>query len=210
MPTFSEQQFFDAFARYNAAIWPAQIGAYLLGGLALGGALLKSGAGAKAALALVALLWAWTGVVYHGLFFADINPAGPAFAALFVVQAIILFYFAARSSFCFRCAGASQATGLAMIAYAALIYPLLNAWSGHAYPRAPSFGVTPCPLVIFTFGMLLLTRWRAPWALFLGPALWSVIGGSAAFLLGVMQDAALPVAAAIAVGFNARKRSIPA
>jgi hypothetical protein len=26
------------------------------------------------------------------------------------------------------------------------------------YPQAPSFGLTPCPLVTFTFGVLLLTK----------------------------------------------------
>ena len=44
-------------------------------------------------------------------------------------------------------------------------------WSGHVYPAAPMFGVTPCPLVIFTFGMLLLSRERAPWPLLVIPAL---------------------------------------
>jgi len=208
MLPFSEEQFFDVFARYNEAVWPAPIAAYLIAALALAGAFLKSGVGEKGV--CVAMLWAWTGIVYHGLFFADINPAGPVFAALFVVQAVILFYFAARSSFSFQYTGAAQATGWAMIAYAALIYPLLNAWSGHAYPRAPSFGVTPCPLVIFTFGLLLLTRLRAPWALIAVPALWAVIGGSAAFLLDVIPDLALPISAVIAITLNARKSVKPA
>lgn len=205
MLPFSEEQFYEVFARYNAAIWPAQIAAYLIAALALGGAFAKWGVGKKAALVCLALFWAWTGIVYHGLFFADINPAGPAFAALFVVQAVILLYFAARSSFSFQYTGAAQATGWTMISYAAAIYPLLNASLGHAYPRAPSFGVTPCPLVIFTFGMLLLTRSRAPWSLFLVPVLWAVIGGSAAFFLGVTPDLALPVSGAIAIILNARK-----
>jgi hypothetical protein len=50
------------------------------------------------------------------------------------------------------------------------------------------FGITPCPLTIFTFGLLLLTI--APvsrWVLVI-PFLWSFIGGSAAFALGIAQD----------------------
>ena len=50
------------------------------------------------------------------------------------------------------------------------------------------FGVTPCPVTIFTFGMLLLTVRPVPRWLFVIPFIWSLIGGSAAILLQVPQD----------------------
>lgn len=50
------------------------------------------------------------------------------------------------------------------------------------------FGVTPCPTVIFTFGVLLLAKPRLPFWLFVIPAVWAVIGGSAAILLDVRED----------------------
>ena len=37
----------------------------------------------------LAAMWIWTGVSYHGLFFAPINPLALAFGALFVVQGIL-------------------------------------------------------------------------------------------------------------------------
>jgi hypothetical protein len=92
-----------------------------------------------------------------------------------------------------------------MIGYATLLYPLLNAWAGHAFPQAPSFGVTPCPLTIFTFGVMALSRTRLPWTLYAIPAIWSAIGGSAALLLGVAADWALPAAGLLAIIVNARK-----
>jgi hypothetical protein len=49
------------------------------------------------------------------------------------------------------------------------------------------FGITPCPVTIFTLGMLLLARPMYWWLLAI-PVLWSLVGGSAAFLLGVPQD----------------------
>ena len=66
-------------------------------------------------------------------------------------------------------------------------------------------------LVIFTFGLLMLTR-PVPLILLIIPALWSVVGGSAAFLLNVPQDWALlasglPVVAALLV---ARRNSAAA
>jgi hypothetical protein len=49
-------------------------------------------------------------------------------------------------------------------------------------------------MTIFTMGMLLLAAGRAPLHLFAIPVLWSLIGGTAAWFLGVTEDLALPVA----------------
>jgi hypothetical protein len=63
----------------------------------------------------------------------------------------------------------------------------------------PMFGVTPCPVTIFSFGMLLLTRQPVPRWLLVIPFLWSLVGGSAAILLRVPQDWALLVAGAVSL-----------
>jgi hypothetical protein len=52
----------------------------------------------------------------------------------------------------------------------------------------PAFGITPCPLTLFTFGLLSLTQAPVPRRLLLVPVAWSLIGGSAAGLLGIPQD----------------------
>jgi hypothetical protein len=65
--------------------------------------------------------------------------------------------------------------------------------------RRSDFGVTPCPVTIFTFGILLLTTQRVPRWLLVIPFVWSMIGGSAAILLGVMQDWLLLVSGFIAI-----------
>ena len=69
----------------------------------------------------------------------------------------------------------------------------------------PMFGVTPCPVTIFTFGMLLLTRQPVPRLLLAIPGLWSLVGGSAAMLLRVPQDWLLLVSGAIAVALLIRR-----
>ncbi|WP_230532404.1 DUF6064 family protein [Microvirga roseola] len=89
--------------------------------------------------------------------------------------------------------GVRGAAGLALIVYAEVLYPLLGVWFGHAHPNLPMFGVIPCPVTIFTFGCLLLTTKPGPWWMLVIPVLWSLVGGSAAFLLGVPQDWALLV-----------------
>jgi hypothetical protein len=118
------------------------------------------------------------------------------FAASFVAPDLI-FIFAAwtrrlRFGYGRRVRGAA---GIALLVYAAVVYPLLGLLLGHAAAALPSFGVTPCPLTIFTLGCLLLTTTPVPWWVLVVPVLWSFVGGSAAFLLGVPQDMVLLVSA---------------
>lgn len=187
---FTREQFFEVFAAYNDAIWPTPVAASALG---LATAIVPWAAGPASqwphrfAIACLALMWAWTGVAYHGLFFAAINPAALGFGALFVLQGALLAGFATTLKFG-GARRADSAIGLFFVLYALVLYPLIGHWSGHAYPAAPMFGVTPCPVTIFTFGLLLQTKRRPPWALITIPLVWSLIGGSAAFLLGVVQD----------------------
>ena len=135
-------------------------------------------------------MWVWTGAAYHGLFFAPINPAALAFGALFVLQGglfVIAGVFRRRLVFGHPGDFASV-LGWMLVAYAAVLYPLLGQSSGHVYPAQPMFGITPCPVTIFTFGVLLLTLAPIPRWLLIIPAAWSLLGGSAAFMLGVPQD----------------------
>jgi hypothetical protein len=206
MLPFTETQFFDLFGRYNEEIWPAQLIAYCIGAAAFMATQRRSRLFSIITLTSLAALWAWTGGVYHGFFFAEINPAARLFAALFVAQALLLILtaFGRPIDFTERMS-VMRGAAWVMILYALAIYPLLNTALGHNYPNAPSFGLTPCPLVIFTFGILALSRDRAPWLLFAVPLVWSLIGGSAAFLLGVEPDWALPLSALAAVALNASK-----
>lgn len=193
---FTADQFFAVFAVYNAAIWPAQLGAYGLG-LAAIGLVLWRPAG-RVAFIVLALMWAWTGIAYHVLFFAGINPAAYAFGTFFVAEAAALMWAAATPRELFLRAPLMDIwLGLGLCGYSLFLYPLIGLWSGHVYPAAPVFGVTPCPVTIFTFGALLLKGGRAPWVVVAVPLAWSLIGGSAAVLLNVVQDWALPVSAAI-------------
>jgi hypothetical protein len=75
-----------------------------------------------------------------------------------------------------------------------VLYPLLGFAFGHAYPASPVFGVAPCPVTIFTFGMLLWTDARMPkWVLVI-PLMWAALGLSASVSLGVREDLGLVVA----------------
>jgi len=200
MLPFTPDQFLSVFVTYNSAIWPIQIGAYLLGGVAVALLFRKPPGGDRVIVGVLAAMWLWT-AIYHALFFADINKAAYLFAALFVVQGGYLLYegcYRGRIHFSLG-SGFLAWLGLAFTAYAAVLYPLIGMMSGHPYPAMPMFGVTPCPVTIFTFGMLLATVPPLSRSLLVIPFVWSLIGGSAAILLHVPQDWFLLVSGLLAV-----------
>ncbi len=198
-PPFTVEQFFAVFADYNAAIWPLQIVAYVVGILAVIALWLRRPLANQVILSVLAIVWALNGIGYHFLFFAEINPIAKAFALVFLLQSILFavavmvpsdLRFEIRLNF-------RSAVGLSFIVYALLIYGILGYLAGHGFMAGPLFGVAPCPTTIFTIGMLLLAR--GTWLVWLSiiPILWSFIGVAAAFQLGLPEDLALPVAGAI-------------
>ena len=83
--------------------------AYLLGGAILL-LLMRPAPGAGGAIAaILGLMWLWTGLAYHAVHFSAINRAGYGFAALFVVQGLMLAWAGAAGiwSFGFEAAPAA-------------------------------------------------------------------------------------------------------
>jgi hypothetical protein len=195
-PPFTIEQFLSVFSAYNAAIWPTQIVAYLLGLVAVVAVWSARPIASRLNLAILALMWALNGIGYQFLFFSTINPAAHVFAGFFTLEAIL---FAACSvaakELRFEIGRDFRSfTGLAAIHYAMLIYPILGIQLGHGLMAGPMFGVAPCPTTIFTIGMLLLMRGR--WVVWLSiiPLLWSLVGLAAALQLCIHEDLGLPVA----------------
>jgi hypothetical protein len=184
---FTTDQFLDVFALYNrtfavvaALLWLASIGTLAF--------VLRDPPHRSRTLSLfLGGLWLWNAGAYHLLFFSRINPAAWLFAALFVVQAVLLCgTTAGRRIEYFSCTGWRRGVGLGLVAYA-LAYPFLTIGMGHNYPETPTFGV-PCPTAILMIGALIAARDRVPLTLAIIPIAWGFIGGSAAVLLAVPTD----------------------
>lgn len=137
------------------------------------------------------------GIGYHWAFFSSVNPAAYLFGGLFLVAALIfLVEGVARNRISFKTPkGVRGWLAVSLFAYSLVAYPILGLVKTHPYPETPLFGVAPCPTTIFTLGLLLLASHPRPLLLGIVPLLWSVIGGSAAFLLHVPQDLGLLVTA---------------
>jgi hypothetical protein len=206
MLPFTVDQFFEVFAVYNRAIWPVHIAAYVLAVIVLWALFTERLWSGRAVAILLGAFWLWNGLAYHLSFFAPINPAAYAFAALFVVQGVLFVGYGLRGGPIVSIRkDARTLLAVAFIAYAMVVYSLIGVIAGHGWPRAPMFGVAPCPTTIFTFGVLMLATPSVPWWLIAIPVIWALIGSTAAVLLGVPEDLGLLAAAVAYLGNTARQ-----
>jgi hypothetical protein len=191
---FSKTDFFDVFALYNDAVWPAQILLYVLAAGSVLGVMSKSAGSIRGVYAILAILWLWMGVVYHSVFFAAINPIAPAFGVVFIIQAVIFTWIAVRPQATeITPPGTASTFGTLLVVLALAGYPLFTFVAGHDYPAQPTFGL-PCPTTIFTLGILLLASRGLPRVAFVIPMSWAVVGSVGAFTLGIPEDMSLSLA----------------
>jgi hypothetical protein len=192
---FTVEEFFGVFRDYNEAVWPIQ---FALNGLAIAIVAMvvvsrrHSGRVVSAALAL---LWAWMGLVYHLVYFREVNPAAVLFGAAFIAGAAAFAWAGVvQGRLQFECRENSRcAAGYVLIAYALIVYPAFALLSGHEYPAMPTFGL-PCPTTIFTIGVLALLKPPFPRYVFAIPLFWTAVGSQAALLFGMHEDLGLLVA----------------
>ncbi|HKK46593.1 MAG TPA: DUF6064 family protein [Balneolaceae bacterium] len=198
---FTTEQFLEIFRSYNLAIWPAQIFAYLLGLGAIILAIRKIQVSDKLVSFILGIFWLWMGIAYHLLFFSRINEAALLFGGIFIIQGVLFIAFGMLTNklrFHFQ-NNIYGIAGILLISYAMIIYPFIGTLSGHGYPYAPMFGIAPCPTVIYTFGLLLWTQGKVPAWLLVVPALWSLVGFSAALQLDMPEDFGLIAAGIFSV-----------
>ena len=192
---FTAEQFLEVFRNYNQAVFPIQIGFSLVGFLCIYLILKPNGNSNKITSILLSFLWLWMGIVYHVIFFTAINKAAYLFGGFFVIQGLIFYILGVsknKLSFQFK-KDKYGITGMLLILFSLIIYPILGYLFGHIYPNSPTFGL-PCPTTIFTFGILLLNQKKCPIFVLVIPFIWSIIGFSAVFQFGIFEDSGLIVA----------------
>jgi len=199
---FTTDQFLGIFTQYNQALHPWQGAVYLLVLAALLLILWHKQAGTRMMLILLPIMWLINGIAYHILFFSRINAVARVFGGMFVLQALLLLPYALKRDLQpVRPFGSVRSVvGWILVFYGIFVYGLIGHAIGHQYPTAPVFGVAPCPTVIFTLGMMLILAGQLKKHLFIIPVLWSAIGASAAFKLGIKEDIGLLVSGLAALG----------
>lgn len=213
MLPFTADVLFSSFEPYYGALWPLPI---LAPGLALALVLLTLRPvrhGDRAIGLLLALAWVWLGAGYFMAYFAAIDFAAPGYGLLFVLEGLLLAWAGViRGRLAFRFTGDLFGWGgLVLALAAALAAPLGDALMGHGWGSARVVGLAPGPTAVFTLGMLLLEAGRTPLHLAVIPLLWTLVAGATAWIVGIPQDLALPVAgtgaAALILWKNRRVRA---
>lgn len=204
---FSRETYYRLLERYNSDVWPLQIAALLLGAAIIGLVWYPSPARSRAAAAILAAIWFWVAYAFHFERYATVHIAAPLFAALFVLEGMLLLWSgAAFGQIKFAPAQDMPSwAGLGLVIFALLFQPLTGWLAGRTWGQAEAFALMPDPTAVATFGFLLMTPSRTHWALLIIPILWSAISGVTAWPLGVYENLVTPVAGALTLVFAAWK-----
>lgn len=171
------EQLLEVFAAYNPQIWPMQYIAYLIGFAGVFLAVRKTAFSNRAVPAILAFFWLWVGFFFWLPSVLQGFIPGVFFTAVFLIQGTLFVVYAVKPKLSFGFTNsASSIAGIFFLLYALAGYPLVSILVGHVYPTTAPFGVTPCPVVTFTFGLLLLNRSRIPKALLVLPFVYALSG----------------------------------
>ncbi|KXK55609.1 MAG: hypothetical protein UZ05_CHB002000491 [Chlorobi bacterium OLB5] len=197
---FTVEQFLGVFKEYNLTVYPIQVIFNIIALLCVF-LILSNKNSSKFIFFYLGFLWLWMGIIYHLFFFTAINNAAYVFGVIFIFQGIFFFYYALRQEIKFKLtSGIRSYTSIALLLYSLIIYPLLGYAWGHGYPDSPTFGL-PCPTTIYSFALLLLINGKIPVKLTAIPLIWSAIGFTAAFSLGIYEDIGLLAAGLVTLLF---------
>ena len=196
---FSTEQFLSIFEKYNFFVFPFQFLIFIAGLIVL---LLIRSEGSRKNLLInyfMVFLWLWNGIIYHILFFSEINPAAYGFGALFIIQSVLFIHagiLKKNTGYEFS-GGVNGFIGYFVMVFGLVVYPLLGYFILDDAGKVISLGL-PCPSVIFTFGLFILSTGRFPKYLLIIPSIWAVIGFTAVMNFGIYQDVSLLLSAIIA------------
>lgn len=196
---------FKYFAQYNLSVWPMQIVGYVLCAIVLFAAVKRFKYSDQVIATILAFLWLWLGVMFW-LPADAVFPSVYVIAALSLIQGVLFLVSIARPVVSYRVGtDAYSLTGLGLIVFAAIFYPLIGYVQGHIYPQSLTLGVFPCPTTIFTLGLFLCTASRVPKYLLIVPVLGAIIGGLISLYGvlspsgGIAEDIALLVSGIVAI-----------
>lgn len=199
---FSERVYFRLFELHNAAVWPAQIVALILGAVILVFVLRPAPIASRMIALILATTWIFVAWAFLWNTYATINWSIRYVAPLFILQALLLAWFGAvqgRLAFNAR-SGAGALLGLALFAHALVLLPLTALLEGRPLAAAEIFGITADPTAIGTLGLILMAGrgWRRRLLLVI-PLVWCALSAAVLLTMGVWQGWAMLAVIAVAL-----------
>jgi len=179
------------FERFNLAVWPLQIIAYILGLLAVFFAIKQTKHSMKIVLLILSFFWLCFGIVFCLKYWAPSYQYAYGFGFLSIIQGILFLISLFKPNLLDSPRSKLHFTlGILIILYAMAVYPLIGYFLGRVYPKSLPFGLVPCPTTIFTFGMFLLLNKKFPRYYLVVPGIIAVAGLLAVYK-GVYEDIGL-------------------
>jgi hypothetical protein len=178
---------------YNMELYPAQYLMLGLGLIAILTVFFRTKHSSRIISAILAFLYGWIGIQFYMIYFREFMPMPFVFGFLFLTQAIIFILEGTirnRISFRFK-ADMYGLTGALLLFYALFGYQGLEYLLGRGYPEILSFGMFPCPTVIFSLGILLWTSKKFPTYILIVPLVHALSGFIPAFMIGIIEDMGL-------------------
>lgn len=192
------EQLLEAVSTYNQAIWPMQIIGYVLAGITVFLAFKKTVWASRINFAVLAFFWLWVALMYWLPSAGPAFPIGYVFLVLFLIEGGLFLIQTLKPNFAFGTYNRVHTIGgLTMILYTMIGYPLLAIFLEHPYPEASLIGLTPCPLTLYTFGLLLLTMSVVPIYLLIIPLFWG-LSGVLWISIGMWEDVGMVLGSIVA------------
>jgi hypothetical protein len=204
------EEFFDLFGSYNEMYLIVIILTYALAIVALLMAFKKSEYSNRFISLTLTFLWLWVGIVFGILVFGPV-PAVMAgielpgawylFGGIFAIHGIILLYFGVIKdtvSYTWK-PDPQHYIGLLLILYGLVLYPLVGILAGRVFPEYPIFGIAPCPVTLFTIGILLWCDVKPSLPFFVIPIFWAFMAIVPVLFYEVYADIGTVLAGIIAL-----------
>ncbi len=173
------------FERYHDGIWPVHL-VVLASAVAIVALARRNEEWAQRAIAgVLAAWWLWVGIAFHLDRYATINWSAKYFAAMFLIQAVLLVWYGiVRPGFRvgFPLSTRHRVGGGLLVV--AVVYPVFGVLAGREWSQVEVLGLTPDPTAIGTLALLALSATRVPRPLLIIPFVWCLIGGATLWALG--------------------------
>jgi len=201
--SFTLERFLNYATIYNQDLYPVQYLMLGIGLIAILTVFFRTKHSSRFISAILAFFYGWIGIQFYMIYFKEFMPIPFVFGILFIIQALIFIFEGTvrnRISFQFK-ADLYGLSGALLIIYAILGYQALEYLLGRGYPEILSFGMFPCPTVIFSLGILLWTDKKFPPYILIFPMIQALSGFIPAFIIGIIEDIGLIISGLLAICF---------
>lgn len=198
---FAPRVYWRMFELHNAAVWPLQVPALLLGVAVVVWVLRPRPWSDRGVAVVLAAAWMWVAWSFLWNRYAAINWAIVYVVPVFAAQALLLLSAGGMAGRLRFAPGwtVPGMIGLAVLLYAVVLHPLVSPLAGRSMQGAEVFGIAPDPTAIATLGLTTLAVGGAlPWVLLAGAAAWCLVSGATLLAMGAAEGW-IPLAAVVLV-----------